>query len=130
MPDEAYPRLEAVGRWVRANGEALFGQVDDVRGRMEWLPTGAWTLKGNTGYYWCQRWPGGELTIGGLETPVKRVSYLATGAEIAFSQSENRLVLTGLPATNPDAEVGIAVLKFEFDGAPRQRLGAGCVVLD
>ena len=100
------------------------------RGRMEWLPTGSWTLKGNTAYYWCQRWPGDELAIGGLQTPVQRISYLASGAEIAFQQSENRLVLTGLPAANPDSELGITVLKIEFDGEPRQRLGAGCVVLD
>lgn len=130
VPDEAYERLETVGRWVAANGEAFYGQVDRVRGRMEWLPTGSWTLKGNTGYYWCQRWPGVGLTIGGLQTPVKRISYLATGQEIAFEQQENRLIMTGLPDSSPDREVGIAVLKFEFDGEPQQRLGAGCVLLD
>jgi alpha-L-fucosidase len=130
VPEQAYPRLETVGRWVKANGDALYGQVDRVRGRMEWLPTGSWTLKGNTGYYWCQRWPGGQLALGGLETPVNRITYLASGEPISFQQSGNRLVMSGLPDASPDAEVGIAVLKFEFDGEPRQRLGAGCVLID
>jgi len=129
-PEEAVERLEAVGRWIDGNGEALYGQVDRIDGRLEGgMLTGRWTLKGNAAYYWCDRWPGGELAIGGLRTEVKRASYLASGEPIAFEQTENRLVLKGLPAKSPDTIAGVCVIKLEFDVPPRQVLGAGYVTL-
>ncbi|NLE99381.1 MAG: alpha-L-fucosidase [Anaerolineales bacterium] len=129
VPPEAVERLEAVGRWVAANGEALYGRVDRVDGRTEWMPTGQWTLKGQTAYYWCSRWPGQELTIGGLQVGVKRASLLATGQPLMVEQRENRLMLKGLPAANPDRDAGVTVIKLECDAPPRQALGAGCVLL-
>jgi hypothetical protein len=60
------------------------------------MPTGQWTIKGNTAYYWCNRWPGKELAIGGLQVKVQRALFLATGDPIAFEQTENRLILKGL----------------------------------
>ncbi|PKO23978.1 MAG: alpha-L-fucosidase [Chloroflexi bacterium HGW-Chloroflexi-1] len=129
VPEEAYARLNPVGQWIEQNGEALYGQVERADGRMEWMLTGQWTIKGNTAYYWCDRWPGGELAIGGLQTNVLKASLLATGAPLAFEQTENRLVLKGLPETNPDQIAGVAVIKLECASAPRQVLGAGCVVL-
>ena len=65
-PPEAVERLSALGKWIVPNQEAIYGQVDRTQGRMEWLPTGSWSLKGNTAYFWCTRWPGKELVIGGL----------------------------------------------------------------
>jgi len=93
------------------------------------MATGNWTVKRNTAYYWCTRWPGRELVIGGLLTQVKKASLLATGESIALEQAENRLVLKGLPESNPDKIAGVSVIKLEFDAPPRQMLGAGCVVL-
>jgi len=66
---------------------------------------------------------------GGLLTKVKRASLLATGGSIAFEQTEDRLVLKGLPESNPDKIAGVSVVKLEFDVPPRQVLGVGCVVL-
>ena len=116
-----------MGKWLAANGEAVYGAVD--RARMEWMPTGGWTVKGNTAYYWCARWPGSELALGGLRCKVQRASLLATGQPVPFEQTENRLVLKGLPAQNPDPFAGVAVLKLECDAPPSQVLGAGYVVL-
>jgi alpha-L-fucosidase len=129
VPDEAYPRLEPVGKWLECNGEAAYGSIDRADGVMEWMPTGSWTVKGSTAYYWCTRWPGSTLTIGGLTVMVKKASYLATGQPIEFEQSENRLVLKGLPEQNPDSFARVCVIKLECDASPRQVLGAGCVVL-
>jgi alpha-L-fucosidase len=131
VPPEAVTRLNAVGAWIDKNGEALYGKVDRAgRDRMEWLPTGAWTLKGNTAYYWCRRWPGRELVIGGLRTKVENVSFLADGTPITFEQTERRLVLKNLPYHDPDPIAGVTVIKLECDGPPEQKLGAGYVLLD
>ena len=127
VPEEAYERLSPVGKWLAANGEAVYGAVD--RARMEWMPTGGWTVKGSSAYYWCSRWPGSELAIGGLRCKVQRASLLATGQQVAFEQTDDRLVLRGLPEQNPDPFAGVAVVKLECDAPPRQVLGAGYVVL-
>ena len=130
VPEKAYECLLPVGQWTEKNGEAMYGLVDRAMGKMEWMPTGFWSIKGNTAYFWCERWPGKELTLGGLRMKVKRASLLATGAPIAFEQSEDRLILKGLPEQNPDQIAGVSVIKLECDSAPRQVLGAGCVVLE
>lgn len=129
IPPEAPERLLAVGHWLKENGEAVYGQVDRADGRMEWVPTGQWTIKGNTAYYWCNRWPGKELAIGGLQVKVQRASFLATGDPIAVEQTEHRLILKALPMTNPDNIAGVCVIKLECAAPPRQVLGAGYVVL-
>ncbi|NLD44816.1 MAG: alpha-L-fucosidase [Chloroflexi bacterium] len=129
VPVEAVERLEPLGRWVARNGEALYGPTERVDGRMEWMATGQWTVKGNAAYYWCNRWPGGDWAIGGLEPEVLRVLLLADGRPIAFEQQENRLLLRNLPERNPDEIAGVSVIKIEFSGPPRQVLGAGYVTL-
>lgn len=130
VPEEAYERLIPVGKWIEKNGEAFYGKVDRVGRNLEWVPTGNWSLKGNTAYFWCNRWPGKELAIGGLLTKLDKASLLATGDPIDFEQTENRLILKGLPETNPDEIAGVSVIKLEFESEPQQRLGAGYVVLN
>ena len=130
VPPEAVERLEAVGRWIEPNEEAIYGALERTQERLEWNPLGAWTLKGHTAYFWCTRWPGTELTIGGMKTRLLEASLLATGQPLAFEQTKNRLVIRGLPAAQPDAIAGTTLLKLEFDAPPQQELGIGCVVLE
>jgi len=70
VPEIATERLTAVGKWLKKYGNVVYGPVDRVEG-LEWLPTGTWTRKGNTLYFWCTRWPGKELAIGGLTEKLK-----------------------------------------------------------
>jgi alpha-L-fucosidase len=134
VPPEAVERLTAVGEWVDVYGEAMYGDVTRADGRaggtMEWMLTGQWTVKGNTAYYWCTRWPGEELAIGGLKAKVKRAELMATGEPIDFEQTERRLVLKSLPAENPDRIAQVSVIKLVCDARPEQELGAGYVTLD
>jgi len=129
VPQEAYERLDAVGKWIGKHGEALYGPVERVDGRMEWMPTGQWTVKGNIAYYWCNRWVGPELAIGGLRCRVERASFLADGRPIAFEQDERRLILKGMPERCPDDIAGVTVIKLECADPPKQVLGAGYVTL-
>lgn len=85
--------------------------------------------KGNTYYFWCDRWPGKEIAIGGLLTKLNKASFLVTGEPIALEQTENRLVLKGLPESSPDRIASVTIIKMEFESAARQVLGAGYVVL-
>jgi alpha-L-fucosidase len=129
VPEEAVPRLEAVGKWLAQNGEAVYGKVDRTGGLLEWLPCGQWTLKGKAAYFWCRCWPGKELALGGFRTKLERASYLVGGKPIAFEQTSDRIVLKGLPKSSPDKIAGVTILKLEFRSKPKQVLGAGYVVL-
>ncbi|MDX9973416.1 MAG: alpha-L-fucosidase, partial [FCB group bacterium] len=129
VPQEAADRLKAVGKWLKVNGEAFYGKKDSGIGRFEWLPTGLFTADGKTAYFWCSRWPGKELVIGGFKTKLKNASFLANGKPIAFTQDKDRIILTGLPAKDPDPAIGVTVLKLEFASKPMQILGHGYVVL-
>ena len=128
VPAEAIERLTAVGKWVKKNAEAVYGKVDRCIGRTEWMPTGQFTARGKTAYYWCSRWPGEELTIGGLKTRVERASLLVGGGKLKVKQTGDRLVLRGLPKGCPDRIAGVEIIKLECRSRIRQVLGAGCVM--
>jgi alpha-L-fucosidase len=129
VPPEATERLLPVGKWLAANGEAVYGKVDRADGQLDWGPLGQWTRTGNVAYFWCSRWPGKEIALGGFQTKLRKASFLTTGKPIAFWQKGDRLVMTGLPKACPDKIAGVAVIKMEFAGTPKQELGAGCVLL-
>ncbi|MBI5095980.1 MAG: alpha-L-fucosidase [Candidatus Hydrogenedentes bacterium] len=129
VPELANERLSAVGKWIAKNGEAMYGAVDRCGGRFEWMNTGAYTLKKNSLYYWCSRWPGKELAIGGLKGSLRKVTRLDTGANVKFRQEKFRVLLQGLPENCPDKVAGVVVFKLDFASAPRQELGTGYVVL-
>jgi len=131
VPEEAVERLAVVGEWLQRNGEAAYGALDLANDeRCECMITGCFTLRGATGYFWADKWPGHELVIAGLTEGVVRASYLATGAPIAFEQRHNRLILTGLPADPPEAETHMTVIKLEFQAPPSLHLGHGYVIVD
>ena len=128
VPEEATARLTAVGKWFATYGEAVYGRADRVSG-MEWMPTGNWTRKGKTLYYWVTRWPGSELAIGGLQGRLKRAVLVADGRPLEFTQTKDRVVLRGLPARCPDRIAQVSLVRMDFASVPRQVLGTGCVVL-
>jgi alpha-L-fucosidase len=127
VPPEATKRLTPVGRWLARNGEAVYGKVHRLDG-LRGMPTGWWSRRGNTGYFWCSRWPGSELAIGGLKTKVKRVSLVPTGRRVKFKQEPRRLTLKGLPRKNPDRIAGVSLMKIDFAGKPVQRGWLDCFV--
>jgi alpha-L-fucosidase len=127
VPPEATKRLTPVGLWLARNGEAVYGKVHRLDG-LRGMPTGWWSRRGNTGYFWCSRWPGSELAIGGLKTKVKRVSLVPTGRRVRFTQEPRRLTLKGLPRKNPDRIAGVSLIRIDFAGKPVQRGWLDCFV--
>lgn len=131
VPELAAERLTAVGKWLNRFGEPVYGKVARCDGDVDWLPTGTWTAKdnGKTAYFWCARWPGEELAIGGLKPQVLKASLLHNGRRLRVKQTADRLVLRGLPRQCPDKIAGVAIIKLELKSKLRQQLGAGCVLL-
>lgn len=128
LPSEAIKRLKAIGQWLKKYGGVIYGQVDRVE-NMEWMPTGAWTRRGKILYYWCSRWPGSELAIGGLTSKLVQARLYPDGEPLPFEQTRNRLVIRGLPSTCPDTIAKVAIIEMTFKTVPQQKLGAGYVLL-
>jgi alpha-L-fucosidase len=125
VPEVCEQELLKVGRWLQEYGTSVYDATDPMQ--QEWMITGAFTRKGQTLYYHCNRWPGSELAIGGLQCKVLR-ARLMNGPEVAFTQTENRLVLHGLPETPPNPIC--TVIEMEVEGEPKQVLGAGYVLIE
>ena len=115
--------LEQVGEWLGKHGPSIYEATDPFQS--EWLITGAFTRKGNTLYFHCNRWPGTELGIGGLVCKITDARLMG-GPKVRFRQVRDRLVLSGLPQKAPDPLATVIELKFE--GEPRMARGAGCQV--
>jgi len=125
VPREAVERLQKVGRWLDTYGSVIYGHVDRVA-NMDWFPLGNWTRKGSTLYFWCARWPGKALAIGGIRGELKQARLLADGRTLPFTQEYDRLVIRGLPAKCPDAVAQMALIEMTFDRVPTQNMGCGC----
>ncbi len=118
IPEASIERLEAVGRWMQANSEAIYAtEASPFQRRLTWgrvtqkaAATGATTL-----YLHVWDWPAdGRLVLPGLSQAPSAASLLANGKAVTAQTSAEGLVLN-LPANAPDAE--ISVVRLQFPGA-------------
>ncbi len=113
IPDDQQKVLREVGRWMKINGEAVYGT-------RAWLQfgEGSWRFTqkgGKTLYAFLTRYKGGTTQIKALNTvqigKIKTVKMLGYDGDIPFSHSADGLQMT-LPEKNPHAD--IAVVKIEL----------------
>ena len=125
--NEELERLQALGEWLKVNGEAVYAAQSckligaAQPGTEDLNLQGPWTRRGNTGYWCIFRWPGTTATAVKVGTPVKRVTLLKTGEEFPFrwNPETGRLVICDLPVLPPDALC--SVLKVEFESEPQRK---------
>ena len=117
VPEEAVAPLTTVGKWLKKNGEAVYGQMDAAPGGAS--ACGNFSRKGKTVYFWCRCWPGREVGLGGFKTKLKSARFLLGGKKIDFDQEGARIVLKNLPPSSPDKLAGVTVIVLEFASAPR-----------
>ena len=127
VPEIAVERLTAVGKWLKKYGDLIYGKVDRVH-HMEWLATGGWTRRGRTLYFWCSRWAGSELAIGGLNAKLESARLYPDGRKLRFTQKDKRLIIRGLPRNCPDRIAQVAVIEMKFKKVPELQLNPGCVI--
>jgi alpha-L-fucosidase len=107
---EERERLSVIGRWMKVNGEAIYGSQ---RCALSAGPVGHWTRKGTTGYLVVQRWPGREVTVPMLKTPAESAELLGADATLKLSMRANgRMVISGLPAKPPVPPFGVIKVRF------------------
>ncbi len=128
VPWEATERLTAVGKWLDTYGDVMYGEVDRVPSIIS--ATGNWTRKGDKYYYWCSRWPGTELAIGALYGTLAAARLYPDGPALPFRQTDDRLVISGLPAECPDPVAQTAIIELQFKDGVRQYFNMGPVPPD
>jgi alpha-L-fucosidase len=122
-PHDAVGPLTAVGKWLAANGEAVYGKTDRCTIYRS-SACGDFSQKGNVAYFWCKFWPGRQIPLGGFQSKLRRASFLANGKTIKFTQQGARIILNDLPPTGPDKLAGVTVIKLEFASKPKYLFAA------
>jgi len=117
IPAPEVERLQAVGKWMRVNGEAVYGTSP---GPFKRLPWGRCTQKrdgaNTTLYLHVFQWPAdGRLRVPGLTNRVRSASLLDGGRAVQTAQDADGVTLT-VPTAAPDSVSSTVVLKIV--GAP------------
>ncbi len=117
IPQPSVDRLEAVGKWLQVNGEAVYGaQPSPYPYEFEW---GSITAKPGKLYLHIIDWPKRDFMLYGLKSKVKSARLLtAPATPLKFMQIQDRaaklLVLRiTLPPTPPDKDVTVVALDLE-----------------
>jgi len=130
IPPESVRVLKAVGDWIKSCGECIF-DTDiftfdlQTKGdhRSEWCYSGTFTAKNHSFYLLARRWMGRTLTLTGLECRVQKVTLLRPHSELTFTQTDDKIVVTGLPVESPDPVC--PVIRFDCDRSPSMYLTGG-----
>ena len=103
FPPQSIERLRAVGKWMKINGEAIYGTTRSPIEKPEW---GYCTMKNNknntTLYLSVIDWPAnGQLLVKGLNAQAKSAALLEGKFKLKTKSTPEGLVIF-LPQTSPD----------------------------
>ena len=122
VPEAAVEPLTAVGKWLKANGKAVYGQLD--RSEIGSASAcGSFSCRGKKVFMWCHRWPGESFALGGFKTRLKKAKLMVSGKPIAFDQEPARIILKGIPKASPDKIAGVTILELDFERSPKHARG-------
>ena len=110
IPPPSIERLEAVGKWMDANGEAVYGtSASPFKKQLAW---GRCTRKEGKLYLHVFSWPqDGNLQVP-LRNKAKKARLLAGGTELQTSNAGEVLTVK-LPAEAPDPIASVVALEIE-----------------
>lgn len=97
---EFVERLQGMGRWLKVNGDSIYGTT---YGPLQDLAYGRTTAKGKVVYLHVFDWPkNGRLVVNGLPEKIAAVNLLANHHAVPFQQQGDAVTLT-VPSKAPDA---------------------------
>ena len=113
IPQPSVTRLKEIGKWIKVNGESVYGSERcNLSGGM----IGMTTAKGTTAYLHVFRWPSKEITIASVKNKIESAKLLATSEEVQVSQVKDRVFLKNLRTEAPDPYNSVIAMKL--DGKP------------
>jgi alpha-L-fucosidase len=105
-------RIEAIGRWLAVNGEAIFGATKAALPPNPVYRTTRQTELGRL-YVHVFNWPlSGALKITDADPVAKHAYLLASGQNLRFEADEDGSLLLQLPQTPPDKHVSVIVVQY------------------
>ncbi len=120
IPPESVERLRAIGTWLKAHGDAIYGTHASPMPAPKW---GRVTMRKQSGdftrlYLHVFDWPkDGTLIMPGLLNTIANCSVLSANAAAAKAESvADGVVIRGLPEEAPNADCSVIVL--DVQGAP------------
>ena len=123
IPAPCIERLREMGRWLRTNGEAIYGTSAGPFAHLSW---GVATRKGSRLYLHVFEWPAdGRLRVP-LQGKVRSATLLADASQkLVLSREPERWVIT-VSATGPDPVDSVVALELEGEPvvAPLPTVGA------
>jgi alpha-L-fucosidase len=113
IPKSQSSRLKAIGKWIKLNGESIYGA-----GYAPFYQPhiGSVTSKDNKVYVHVMFWPGKEMCLTGIKNKVLQAYLLSTKENLLLKQTQDRLFVYGLPPKPLDPIDTVVVL--ELDGKP------------
>ena len=115
IPEPEAERLRAIGRWLKVNGDAIYGSRGGVYPTA--LAWGRTTQKPHPGagvtlYLHVWDWPaGGKILLPDIQQTPRSGRMLAGEAAVTSQATAAGLVVT-LPGTAPDPDVSVVALEF------------------
>jgi len=119
VPTEAVEPLTQVGKWLKENGEAVYGGSRSKKHlhRLDGVSLSHQSDK--TIYVHNLIWPtGGTMYFGGLVPNLKTARLVKDNIPLEFEQVGHRIILKNLPPKSPDSILGIAVIALDFEETP------------
>ncbi|MBR6772127.1 MAG: alpha-L-fucosidase [Clostridia bacterium] len=121
VPEDAIEPLTTVGKWLEANGDAVYGKKKRIKNWIDFKCNGVSRVSRDDKYVyiWMRIWPkGGKMGLGGFLEAPKSVSYM-DGTPIEFEHRGHRILLKNLPAEAPDKIANVTVIRLEYgENAP------------
>jgi alpha-L-fucosidase len=114
IPQPSVERLAEVGRWMKVNGESIYGT--SAAPIAYELPWGVMTMKPGKLYLHIFEWPKQEFVLYGVKSKVNRAYLLADASRKAIpvkqtSSSNHYERRLELPANAPDSKDSVMVLE-------------------
>jgi alpha-L-fucosidase len=109
FPPACVERLQEVGKWLRVNGDAVYGTS---RSPFPYLAWGVATRKGSTLYLHVFDWPKDGKLIVPLSNKPKSAKLLASGKKLFVKLADGKLTIK-VPSAAPDAAASVIALQVE-----------------
>jgi len=124
VPEEVVGPLMEVGKWLNANGKAVYGKV--TRSRFGGSGVCGTSVVDTSIFFWTWIWSpiNGTMTLGGYASAPKAIRYVHDGTPIEFEHKGQRIILKNLPEKCPGPAAGITVFEMEFDELPEYHFGS------
>ena len=111
VPENQQEVLKDVGKWLSANGEAIYGVDAQHRETMINSSSGRFTIKDGRVYFYVVNWPlDGRIIVGGIKKKIENACILSSGEKLEFNQTGERMFITNLPKASPDDYCSVIVL--------------------